>query len=488
MSADPPRVTTGIPGLDPLLDGGYMPRRSVLVAGGAGSGKTSVGLQFLAAGRQEGEACLLISLGEHTRQILTDARARHLDVDGIEALDLNPSAEYFTAQRTYDLFSPAEIERGPITTAITAAIARTQPKRIFIDSMEQFRYLSPDPFQLRRHLLALMRFLAEHEATVLFSAEGAEQEQEDGLAFLADGVLQLKHDEAGRGLIIRKIRGSAFAIGRQAILLDDRGLQVLPRILTGLPEIPGPRSTLLSGVPTLDAMLEGGLEAGTITMLTGPSGTGKSTIAAAFALHQASIGQSTIVCAFEEDPGVARARCLGLGLPYEKAVASGTLGLMRVHPMRTSLQGFQQMLLEEIDRRSARIVVLDSITGLALMHDIREVVAATFSTATMLQERGLTVLLTNEQEEVSSFRLSNQSLGFLCDTILYLRYFERHHPDERVSTGRAIGVLKKRLSAFDPCLREIEVSKEGLRIGQPMRGIGTILKSLPTLRGGGSEA
>lgn len=488
MPADSSRLSSGIPGLDPLLDGGYLPHRSMLVEGRAGSGKTSVGLHFLAAGRREGQRCLLISLGEHTEQILHDAHARQLDVDGIDALDLNPSAEYFTAQRTYDLFSPAEIERGPIAQAITEAIGKQAPERVFIDSMEQFRYLSPDPFQLRRHLLALMRFLAEHKATVLFSAEGADHEQEDGFAYLADGVLQLLHDEVGRGLVIRKVRGSAFDYGRHALRLDHRGLQILPRVMQGLSAMPDPGSRLQSGIPTLDAMLDGGLETGTITMLTGPSGTGKSTLAAAFALHQACAGRPTVVCSFEEDPGVSRTRCLGMGLPFDTAMASGALRLLRLHPMRTSLPGFQQLLLREIARTNAQVVVLDSMTGLALMHDIREVVAATFSTATMLQELGVTVLLTNEQEDLSSFRLSNQSLGFLCDTILYLRYFDRHHPDQRVTMGRAIGILKKRLSTFDPCLREIETTRGGIVIGQPMRAIGSILKDIPTLRDGGTQA
>jgi circadian clock protein KaiC len=485
MPADLPRLSSGIPGLDPLLSGGYLPHRSVLVEGRAGSGKTSVGLQFLAAGRREGQRCFLISLGEHTGQILHDARARQMDVDGIDALDLNPSAEYFTAQRTYDLFLPAEIERGPIAHAITEAVDKQAPNRVFIDSMEQFRYLSPDPFQLRRHVLALMRFLAEHKATVLFSAEGAEHEQEYGFAYLADGVLQLHHDEAGRGLVIRKLRGSVFDHGRHALRLDHRGLQILPRILPGLSAMPAPGSRLQSGIPTLDAMLDGGLETGTITLLTGPSGTGKSTIAAAFALDQACAGRPTLVCSFEEDPAVSRTRCLGLGLPFDSVMAAGSLTMLRVHPMRTSLQGFQQLLLREIARTNAQVVVLDSMTGLALMHVLGEVVAATFSTATMLQELGVTVLLTNEQEEVSSFRLSHQSLGFLCDTILYLRYFERHHPDKRVTMGRAIGVLKKRLSNFEPCLRAIEATRDGLVVGQQMRDIGTILQRMPTLKDGG---
>jgi len=215
---------------------------------------------------------------------------------------------------------------------------------------------------------------------------------------------------------------------------------------------------------------------------------GKSTLAAAFALHQACAGRPTAVCSFEEDPGVSRTRCLGMGLTFDTALASGALRLLRLHPLRTSLPGFQQLLLREIARTNAQVVILDSMTGLALMHDIREVVAATFSTATMLQELGVTVLLTNEQEDLSSFRLSNQSLVFLCDTILYLRYFERHHPDQRVTMGRAIGVLKKRLSNFEPCLRQIEATRNGLVIGQQMRAIGTVLQGMPTLRDGGPQA
>ena len=144
MGSPEDRLTTGVPGLDAILGGGYLPCRHVLVAGGAGTGKTALGTQYLAAGLETGQRCLLISLGEPTARSLADAGTRGTKMDGVACLDLNPTADYFTAQRTYDIFSPAEVERGPITSAITDKVLAFRPQRIFIDSLEQFRYLSPE--------------------------------------------------------------------------------------------------------------------------------------------------------------------------------------------------------------------------------------------------------------------------------------------------------------------------------------------------------
>lgn len=464
MASVLPRLRSGIPGLDPVLGGGYPICRSILVSGGAGSGKTSVGVQFLDAGLREGQRGLLVSLGEHTSQILNDARQRGIDLSGVETLDLNPTADYFTAQRTYDIFSPAEVERGPITSSLTEAVTHVRPVRVFIDSLEQFRYLSPDPFQLRRHLLALMRFLTEHEATLVFGAEGSEHEKDNGLAFLADGVLDLGQDDHGRTLTVRKLRGSGFAQGRHSIVLDHEGLAVLPRVLPAPSPARAPRPKLTTGIPTLDAMIGGGLESGTITLLSGPSGTGKSTLAMTFALHQASLGKNTLLCTFEEALGITRERSLSMRLPYDEAMTRGHFQAIHIHPQRTSLVGFQELLADTIDRNRSTLVVLDSLMGLMLMGEPDTIVRATFSTVSSLQQRGLTIVLTHEQEEPEAGQLPRPSLGFLCDTILYLRFLERHDKG-RLEVGRGIGVLKKRLSGFDPSLRELALGPHAIRIG-----------------------
>ncbi|MBD3562828.1 DUF2075 domain-containing protein, partial [Planktothrix sp. FACHB-1355] len=148
------RLLTGIPGLDELLDGGFIPGRAYLVRGGPGAGKTTLGLHFLATGVANGEKTLYITLGEPAEQIRTNAKALGFDEKSIEFLDLSPTSEFFTEIQTYDIFSPAEVEREPTTQKIIDEVTTLKPQRVFLDAMTQFRYLSADAFQFRKQVLS----------------------------------------------------------------------------------------------------------------------------------------------------------------------------------------------------------------------------------------------------------------------------------------------------------------------------------------------
>lgn len=187
------KISSGIKGLDYILNGGYFEYNSYLIAGGPGSGKTTVCLHFLEEGDKKGEPCLFITLWEKEEQIRSNASLLGLNLKNLEFLDLSPSAEFFTELESYDIFSPAEVEREPITKAIKSKIEFLKPKRVAIDSMTQFRYLSTDVFQFRKQVLSFLRFLNESGATVLFTAEASSDAPDDDLRFLADGIIDLSH-------------------------------------------------------------------------------------------------------------------------------------------------------------------------------------------------------------------------------------------------------------------------------------------------------
>src|SRR5262245_52566626 len=144
------RISTGIEGLDHILRGGLISSRAYLVHGEPGTGKTTIGLHFLAAGQVRGERCLLITFGETESQIRTDAEALGLKIAAIPILDLTPTADSFLDIDTYDIFSPAEVEREPMTREISKEIREKDPQRIFVDGFSQFQHLATDPFHHRR--------------------------------------------------------------------------------------------------------------------------------------------------------------------------------------------------------------------------------------------------------------------------------------------------------------------------------------------------
>jgi len=186
------RVSTGITGLDEILSGGLIPKRAYLVRGGPGCGKTTLGLHFLSEGTTKGESSLLISLGEPEAEIRANAQTLGFDLAQVHFLDLSPNATFFTEVQTYDIFSPAEVEREPVTHQILDQIETLHPQRVFLDAMTQFRYLATDAFQFRKQVLSFLRFLIEQGATILFTSEGSVSTPDDDLQFMSDGVINLQ--------------------------------------------------------------------------------------------------------------------------------------------------------------------------------------------------------------------------------------------------------------------------------------------------------
>ncbi len=294
------RVSTGIVGLDEVLNGGLIPGRAYLVRGGPGTGKTTLGFHFLTAGSVNGETVLFISLGEPEEQIRANAACQGFDLRGVHFLDLSPTPEFFAEVETYDIFSPAEVEREPTTRRIVETVRALKPSRVFIDSMTQFRYLSTDPFQFRKQALSFLRFLTEQGATVVFTSESSLEAPDEDLQFLADGVIELEFVDMERHVRVRKYRGSDFRAGEHALRLTERGMEVFPQLIPEAFTRPFVAETVSSGIPALDEMLNGGLERGTTTIITGPTGVGKTTLGLQFVKEAARRGERSVVFTFEE--------------------------------------------------------------------------------------------------------------------------------------------------------------------------------------------
>jgi circadian clock protein KaiC len=216
------RISTGIVGLDSILFGGLLPQRAYLVHGASGAGKTTLGLHFLAAGIEAGERVLMITFGQPEDHVRADAQSVGLNIESAKILDLTPPPEAFSENQVYDIFSPAEVERGPMTSQISRAIRESKPARIFADGFTQFRNLTTDAFHHRRLAQSFFQFATRHGGTLLVASDNGE------CAIDADGVIQLEHNVGGRTLAVLKFRGSAFQPGLHPMLLTSQGLQ-LPR-------------------------------------------------------------------------------------------------------------------------------------------------------------------------------------------------------------------------------------------------------------------
>jgi len=469
------RVTTGLSGLDDILHGGLIRQRAYLVRGGPGTGKTILGLHFLTSGARAGERTLLITIDEPADRIRQNARSIHLDLSEVAFLDLSPSSEFFTRAQSYDIFSPAEVEREPTTNQIVQRIDKLAPQRVFLETLTQLRYFTPDAFQFHKQVLSLLRFLQERGATVLFSSESSPSNPDDGLQFMSDGVISLDLSSDGRSLSVTKFRGSDMRAGSHSLRLSDQGMEVFPRLLPEAHGRPFVASRARSGVPALDEMLCGGLTSGMATLITGPSGVGKTSMGVQFMKEAAGRGERSVIYLFEESMYSLIERSEAINIPVRAMLERGTLSLVEVEPLIYSADEFAHLVRDEVERHDVRIVMIDSIAGYNLCIRGKELIAHIYALTRYLKNMGVTTLLVNEVESITGeFRLSELGISYLADNIIFLRYLET-----RGELRKAVGVLKQRMSDFQRSLRELEITRDGIKVGASLTNLRGILSGTP---------
>lgn len=473
------RCPTGVAGLDEILHGGLIRRRAYLVRGGPGTGKTTLGLHFLQTGVEQGEATLLITLESSEEQLRADADTQGLDLSGIAFLDLSPSREFFAQNQSYDLFSPADVERDPTTRQIIETIERERPARVFVDAITTMGYLAPDAFQFRKQALSFFRYLVENGATVLMSSEPTGSVPDDDLRFMSDGIIEVEvsseHGTLRRSLIVTKLRGSGFQGGRHSLRLTDSGVVVYPRLVPGAYEREFDPEMVPSGIVELDEMMGGGIERGTITMLSGPSGVGKSTLGTQFMNEAAKRGERCVIYAFEEQEDTLLHRCHAIGMPVRSMIEQGTLSVVHVEPLRFSPAEFALLVRREVEERGAKLIMIDGVAGYRLTLAGDDLVAQLHALGRYLKNMGVTVIFINEIEGITGdFRATEIGASYLSDNLIFLRYVEIDG-----ELRKAIGVLKKRLGDFGKTLRELTISARGIEVGEPLSGLRGILTGTP---------
>ena len=469
------RLSTGIVELDDILQGGFIPWRTYLVRGGPGSGKTTLGQHFLKAGALANESTLYITVGESEEHIRRNAASIGLDMKDVAFLVLSTHSEFFAELQNHRIFDPAAEVQATLTYKIIQQIQTLKPQRVFLDSMTQLRMLLPDVFQFRKQVLAFLQFLIEQESTIVFTSENSDTSFDDDLQVISDGIIHLHSSEGERAVSVTKYRGSDFRTGPHSMRLTNKGMQVFPHLL---PEMHGQTfvaESISSGIPELDELLHGGLERGTITILTGPSGVGKTTMGLQFMKEAAGRGERSLIYSFEETEETIIRRCEAVNIPIRTMIERGTLVLKQIEPLHFTPDEFAYLVRREVEQQQTSIVMLDSIAGYSLSVRGEDLVSHIHALSKYLQNMGIAVMLINEVEAITGeFRATEVGISYMADNILFLRYLEMQG-----EMRRAIGVLKKRLTDFERMLREIEISRYGIKIGKPLTSLRGILNGVP---------
>lgn len=474
------RLLTGISGLDDILLGGLSKNHMYLVEGHPGTGKTTLGMQFLLAGRSAGERCLYITLSESKAELQEAAESRSWSLDGIDIVEFVPDEASLADEERYTVFHPGEVELAGTIKKLLAEIERVAPDRLVIDSLSEFRLLAPDPFLYRRQLLALKQFFAGRNTTVLLLNDLAAADDDHQVLSIVHGVISLSKLQRSYGVTRRRIeilkmRAAGYRAGHHDYTLDAGGASVYPRLIAAEHGEDFADELLSSNLPALDALFGGGIERGTSTLIFGPDGVGKSSIAMQYACAAAMRQERAVVYYFDETLRTAKKRARGLGMPIDAELMSQHLSLEQMDAAEISPGEFAWKIRREVEENNARIIVIDSLNGYLLsmpgesdlalhMHELLE----------FLNQQGVSTFLVLTQQNLLGQGSGDVDVSYLADNALIMRYFEAE-----ASVRRAISVLKKRSGKHENTIRELRFGSDGIQLGEPLAGFKGVLSGTP---------
>ncbi len=471
------RLSTGVDGLDSVLQGGLIPGRSYLVRGDPGTGKTILGCHFLLEGVRQAETTLFINLEESAEDIKQNATALDFDLDAVEFLDLSPSADVFFEDKSYTVFEASDVEREPFAESVTDAVEAIDPDRIFVDPITRLRHLTRDDRGFRKQAIGFLEYLTRDDATVLFTSQHTASSSDEDLQFLSDGTIELGDADRGQSISVPKFRGSAAQSGTHAMEISDEGMVVYPALQPDEHTQQFVAEPLSSGVPGLDELLHGGIERGTVTVISGPTGVGKTTLGTHFMKEAAARGERSVIYLFEENMATFHERSESVDVPVAEMCEQGSLYVEEMEPLQLSPQQFAGRVRQEVEEQGADIVMIDGIDGyrVSVRGPEDELTRRLHALSRYLKNMGVTVILVDETYTVTGdFSATGAKLSYLADNIVVLQHIEHQGTLRKIG-----GVLKKRTSNFERSLREFEITEDGLSVGEPLTGLRGILSGTP---------
>jgi len=481
-----PRCPSGIEGLDNILSGGLPSKCFYLVQGDPGSGKTTLALQFLLEGVRRGEKVFYITLSETKGELLQVARSHGWSLDNIPLLELSAIEALLRPESQTTVFHPSEVELNKITNLLLDETKKIGPARVVFDSLSEFRLIAETPLRYRRHLLNLKQEFAKHGSTVLLLDDkmSAGLTVDPHVLSLTHGVIEMEalspdYGTARRRLHATKMRGVKFREGYHDYMIVTGGLRIFPRLVAAEHHLEFRRDAITSGVAELDQLLGGGLDRGTTTLLIGPAGSGKSSVAVQYAVEMARKGERSTIFAFDETLGILTARAEALGWPLRKLIKDGTVTARQIDPAEISPGEFAWTVRRSVEA-GCKLIVIDSLNGyLNAMPGEKYLSTQLHELTSYLNQQGVVTILIMAQHGMVMALEAPVDLSYLCDTVINMRYFEAAG-----EVKQSIAVIKKRSGNHEKSIREFALdSGKGVRIGQPLRDFQGILTGAPKFAG-----
>jgi circadian clock protein KaiC len=428
-----PRAATGIVGLDHVLGGGLARNRLHLLEVSPGTGKTTIALQFLLAVAKSGEAGIYVSLAETEGELRDGARSHGWRIgDGVEIFELVPPESVLDPNLHQSLLYSSDLELGETITRIFQAIERLKPKRVVIDSLSEIRLLAQSSLRYRRQILALKHYFARHNSTVVMLDDLTTETTDRAVHSIAHSVIHLDqlapiYGGERRRLRIVKCRGQSFRSGHHDFVIRRGGIGVFPRLSAAEHRQGFTGELVRSGQPTLDALLGGGLAAGSSTLVVGPAGTGKSLLVLQFIAAAVARGERAALFVFDEELGLLFARTAALGIDLQAMCDANKLLVEQMDAAELSPGEFSHRVRAAVDRAGIRTVAIDSLNGYhAAMPEEEFLTLHQHELLQYLNRRGAATFLTMAQHGMVGGEMTQPvDVTYIADSVIMLRYFPR---------------------------------------------------------------
>ncbi|PHK95342.1 serine/threonine protein kinase [Pseudoroseomonas rhizosphaerae] len=474
-----PRIESGIAGLDILLKGGLVAGASYIVQGRPGSGKTIFASQIAFHHAARGGRVLFATLLSETHERL---------------FQFLSTMEFFRRERIgaemqfVSAFDTLENEGlDEVVKLLRREISRQKASVMVVDGVLNARSRAETSLDTKRFIAELQGHAAFAGCTVLFLTSAR---LDDGSPehTMVDGVIELGEELIGsrsiRRLHLRKTRGSGAIPGLHDFEITSHGLVVHPRLesvwgRTASPEAIGTRRES-SGVPALDEMLGGGLPSASVTLALGPSGSGKTTLGLHF-LSRCSAEEPGLLFGFYETPERLCMKAASLGIDLRGLIASGAVEVLWQTSAERSLDGLGHKLLQAVERRRVRRLMIDSLSGVARASARPErLIDFHAALANELRERHVTTMASWEMNSLfgAEIHAPAPELSSLVDNLLMLRFVEA-----KADVKRVMGILKVRDSDYDSSLREFSVRGDGIHLGRGFERMASVLSGAATIAG-----
>jgi len=470
-------VSSYIPNLDEILEGGLNKPSIVLVAGAAGSGKTTFAAQSLFNAAKAGETCLFISTLSEPPAMINNYMSRFSFFD---------QTLYETNKMNMVSISESLLKKGhdEVLDFINKKISFIKPTRIVIDPLtvlgdllKSFENKPISDDERRGFYFDLFTSMKSWNTLVIITGEFIlEDLRKSVVGYLADGILFLSEENAGmrfeRNLRIIKMRGQKYISGKHSMDIRDMGIIVFPRLLPPIGDKPVSSIKVSTGIPDLDKMLKGGIHDDDVILISGTTGTGKTTFGLHFICDGLTRSENGIVISMEERPSKLVRNSRTFGLELQSYIDKKMLEIIFFSPILYRPDEEALILKKKIKENNVKRILFDGIENLetSIPENMERKNYITIL-LDMFSSMGVTTALTSEISELfGAVKLTNEALSCAVDNIILLRHVEIDGKIHGV-----LSVLKSRGIEHDTEIREFELTNKGITLKSAMKGYESVL-------------